>query len=215
MEILERVFNCFMFAEQQRYQAGLDAICPALEATARKHLKVSKITQGRFKEFIRQYYWLLERFAGEGLNFEETVFPKVRVKTDDDRVLDEPDLADIIYHVFRCSLAHGHSIGSEYAFVVVDEPGIHRWEIQLNGEQIRMPVSMYWALVALVVFCEANEDIVSNSRCCLTWGGAGTRLGDELYRFDIDVFWGAEKLVRKFFDSRPSIRVALDFRDKQ
>ena len=73
-----------------------------------------------------------------------------------------------------------------------------------------MPDKTVWALIAVVLFCDANKDIVTETQSYLTWGGANVRGGGEPYRFDVDVFWGAEETVRKFLDQRDRIRVTLD-----
>jgi len=140
----------------------------------------------------------------------DTKFPPVTLKTDGDKVIENPDFADIIYHAFRCSLAHGHEIEEKFYFIRSPEQGLSRWQVGLKDGRIHMPDKTVWALIAVVLFCDVNKDIITETQAYLTWGGANVRPGGDSYRFDVDVFWGAEETVRRFLDKRDRIHVALN-----
>ena len=208
MKIQERVFEAVAAGVSGDFAKGMTLICPAIEATARKKFGVSKIDQKLFKDFLRSYHFILEPFIGAGINLVESRFPQVTLKTDDGKVIKSPDFADIIYHAFRCSTAHGHEIQEEFLFTQSAAQGISLWKIDASAGRINMPDKVLWALIACVVFCKANEDIASTTTQWLTWGGAPVER-DPPYQFDIDVFWGGEELVKGFFEKKNLLRVAI------
>lgn len=210
MKIEDRVLAAISTAGEGNFSAAMANICPAVEATARKKLQQKKVNRSDYKEFLRGYYFVVEPFIGSGINLDDTKFPSITLETDDGRKIENPDFADIVYHAFRCSLAHGHEIEDKFNFTRSPEQGRSIWIIHMGEGRIHMPEKVVWALVAAVLFCDANKDIVTESHSYLTWGGANVRAGGEPYRFDIDVFWGAEETVRRFLDKRERIRVALN-----
>lgn len=211
MKIEERVLAAISAAAEKNFSAAMADICPAVEATARKKLCKRKIGRSEYKSFLRDYYFIIEPFIGAGINLVETKFLHITLKTDGDKVIENPDFADIIYHAFRCSLGHGHEIEEKFNFTRSPEQGLSRWILSLNEGRIHMPDKTVWALVAVVIFCDANKDIITETQSFLTWGGANVRAGGDPYRFDVDVFWGAEETVRRFLDKCDRIRVALKF----
>lgn len=212
MKVEERVVKSMTAGMAGDYVFAASIICPAIEATARSLLGKSKIGANEYKQFLRQNYWLLERFIGEGIDLSDTVFPDQRMEFDGGRLLVRPDFADIIYHMHRCATAHGHDLSGTFDFLEPAEQGRHKWWIQAASGLIMMPVAVVWALIAVVVFSSANKDVCTRTSLWLTWGDMSTTAKKtEPYKFEIDVFWGGEDLVRAFFLKRPAIRVALKF----
>lgn len=210
MKIEDRVIEAMQAGIDRNFIKGMALICPAIEATARKKLGKRKITKDEFKLFLRSNYLIIEAFIGAGLNFDETVFPGICLLTDSGRKIGDPDFADIVYHAFRCSLAHGHELGDEFTFTSSTSQGFSEWLIHVGEGRIHMPDKVLWALISCVVFCNANSDIVTDTDFFLTWGG-GPAEREPPYRFDLDIFWGGECLVQKFLKSRNIIRVAMRF----
>ncbi len=208
MKIEERVINAMLAGIQGNLAMGMDFICPAIEATARKKLSKTKVTREEFKGFIRANSTIIEAFIGAGLNLEETVFPTVSIDNDDGKVLENPDFADIVYHAFRCSLAHGWQISEAFAFTSSSSQGVSEWLIHAGEGRIHMPDKALWALIACVVLCDANADISTETDLWLTWGGAPAER-DPPYHFDLDVFWGGEHQVRRFLGKKNIVRVAI------
>ncbi len=182
---------------------GLSLICPAIEASARKTLQKQKINHNEFKQFLRDRYVIIEAFIGAGLNLEKTRFFDAVLETDDRKLLKEPDFADLVYHAFRCALAHGHEIAEKFTLIPSEAQDRSKWFLGNDG-RLNMPDKVLWALVACVVFCKSNEDINTQSGCFLTWGGPANQ-----YRFDVDVFWGGESIVKIFLAKQNLIRVAI------
>lgn len=207
MDIATRVENAFDHASKMKWDEALDAICPAVEATARKGLQKNKITGKEYKDFLRSYYPILERFSCTGLNMDETKFPNVVVETDDNKRIENPDVADIVYHCYRNAVAHGYAISAKFAFSqpapVSDSTG---WNFDMGAGRIHFPTNLIWALIAVVVFCKANADIKSLSGSWLS-----LRVDGHDVKFTTGLFWGGEDLVLNFFEKYPVPRIVLDF----
>ncbi|SDX36807.1 hypothetical protein SAMN05444358_10550 [Ruegeria halocynthiae] len=208
MDTGQRVVEAMAAGIEGDIAKGMSFICPAIEATVRKTLKKSKVSASEYKDFVRENYWVIEPFIGSGMNFEETVFPEITLKTDNGRIIPKPDFADLVYNVFRCSLMHGHEISEEFTFTKSETQGSSVWAISLEDGHIHMPDKVLWALVACVVFNKVNHDIVTKTSLHLSWGGAPVER-DPPYRFELDVFWGGESVVRRFLSKREILRVAM------
>lgn len=212
MKIEERVLSALETGLKGDFVQALAHITPAIEASARKKLGKSKISREEYKAFLRGYHFVIERFIGEGFDLDRSRFPKVTLKSEGGKEIADPDFADIIYHAFRCALAHGHEIDEEFAFIRSARLGASRWLIGFEDGRVHMPDKVIWALVGVVVFCDANTEIETETGMWLEWGTEDRR-GGEPYRFDIDLFWGGEATVRNFFAKRPAVRVAFDPKD--
>lgn len=195
----------------QGLQGNLDAAmthaCIAVDATSRKHFGVNKSTRDHFKAFVRQSHWIIEPFIGMGLNLEESRFRAVTVVNDGGKLLSDPDFADIAYHIFRCSHVHGHEVQDGFEFTK-SEDGKSLWRVREDGA-IQVPDRVLWALMAAVVFSRSNADIQTTSPHHFTWGAPSLGIGT--YFFNVDLFWGQEDMVRKFFAARNLMRVAIKF----
>jgi hypothetical protein len=208
MKIEERVIGAMQAGIEGNWPRGMDLICPAIEATARKRYQKGKVTREEFKNYVRENYPIIEAFIGAGLDLSGTVFPEIKINSDGGRVIQDPDFADVIYHAFRCSLAHGWEVADEFEFTVSPSQGISHWLIHAREGRIHMPDKTLWALIACVVFSEANSDISTETGLWLTWGGAPAAR-EPPYHFDLDVFWGGEQQVRRFLAKRNLIKVAM------
>ncbi len=208
MKIEERVIGAIQAGLESNWSRGMDLICPAIEATARKRHSKKKVTSEEFKRLIRENYPIIEAFIGAGLDLGGTIFPNVKIDSDGGKLIQSPDFADIIYHAFRCSLAHGWEIANEFTFTASPSQGVSQWLIHTGEGRIHMPDKTLWALIACVIFCDANADISTETGFWLTWGGAPAAR-EPPYHFDIDVFWGGEQQVRRFLSKRNIIKVAM------
>jgi hypothetical protein len=211
MKIENRVLRAIDAGIAKNFDEGLHFICPAVEATAQKHLKKKKVGRYEYKEFVRQYNWLLEPFVGAGLNLDDSIFPSI-AHPGEDRIIESPDLADIVYHLYRCTLAHGGELGIDFGLIESEGEGHHAWIFKNDGSIFRAPSGVLWALIALVLFAKANKDIITSSNHFLTWGGGPPVPEGKYYTFDVDVFWGAEETVRAFFTKLEFLRITIDSR---
>ena len=212
MKIEQRVFRAVDYALAGDIAAALSDICPAIDATARKKYQ-EKGSRTLYKKFLREHYDIIEPFIGQGINLAETAFP-INLETTDGKLIDKPDFADVIYHAHRCALAHGEEINERFCFTQSERQGEAKWTINLEEGRLHMPDKVIWALIAVTVFCEANAEISTCEAKWLTWGSEKMRSGQP-YRFDIDLFWGAEGTVRAFFEKRQDPKVTWLFQSKE
>lgn len=208
MKIEERVIRSFDAASNERFSEALALICPAIEESARKLFGVKSAKRSDYKNFIRSYIWFIERFSHAGINLEETKFPG---KIETDRApIEQPDFADIIYHAFRCSLAHGENINEKFQLIDPNtEEGSH-WKIDIRSGSVRMPHHIVWALIATVAICVINKDIKTCTSIYFYWPpDTFIRPDGTPYRLELDLMWGSEEVVKSFFSKYDPIRVTL------
>lgn len=174
----------------------------AIDATARKLF--NKTGKRAYKDCIRKYYWIIERFIGEGLNIEETKWTHLQLDDGHGKSIINPDFADIIYHVFRCSHAHGDEIPIKFELIPSFD-GYFQWNIEIVNNGVRMPDTVVWALLAVSVFAKINSDIKTYGDHWISWGSKviGTTT------FVIKDYWGKEDELKNFFSPRPALRVKL------
>ena len=120
--------------------------------------------------------------------------------------IDAPDLADLIYHVFRCKNAHGEEVPEPFS-LIRSEDGLSDWK--LAKDEIRMPDRIIWALLAVAVFCKANADVRTSEDHFLSWGSE--RLGLGTHKFTTREWWGREEEFREFILPRNNMpRVKME-----
>lgn len=178
----------------------------AIEGTAKKLFQ--KGGKKCYKECIRQYWWLVERFIGEGLNLEDTKFTYLKIDDGYGEFIQDPDFADIIYHIFRCSHAHAEPVPLHYELLSSTD-GKYPWLLDRKNNSVRMPDTVIFALLGISVFCKANADIVTNSEHFLSWGNSD--IGVKVFK--IKDYWGKEDEIKKFFSDKPQTRVKIDFKN--
>ncbi|MGL6209277.1 MAG: hypothetical protein ACRC14_05555 [Paracoccaceae bacterium] len=92
MKIEERVIGAVQAGLESNWSRGMDLICPAIEATARKQYSKNKVTSKEFKRLIRESYSIIEAFIGAGPDLGGTVFPDVKIDSDAGKLIQSPDL---------------------------------------------------------------------------------------------------------------------------
>ena len=181
----------------------------AIDATARKLFGSKRAGRREYKDCLRNYYWIIEPMMGGGLNLEETRWQNLRIDDGNGKVIVDPDFADIIYHVFRCTHAHAGEVAAGFELLPVQD-GHSRW-IVADGV-LKMPERVIWSLLAVSLFCRANSDVSSATPHYLTWGSDSLGIG--IHKFLIAEHWGKEDGFREFLTSYPQIRVRVDGLDQ-
>ncbi len=175
----------------------------AIDGTARKLF--GKAGANIYKDCIRKYYWIVERFVGEGLNLVETKWTHLKLVNGNGKPILEPDLADIIYHIFRCNDVHATEIPIKFE-ILPKKNNHHIWHIDIANSGVRMPEAIIWALLAISVFSKVNSDIKTDGEHWLSWGS--DQIG--YTRFTIKEYWGKEKELDDFFLNKPTVRIKID-----
>jgi hypothetical protein len=133
---------------------------------------------------------------GAGLNLVDTRFENIKIKNNA-----APDLAEIIYEVFRCNLVHGDEVPT--AFSWTKSAGGFGAEWYLMDNALHMPERVLWALLAVAVFSRVNAGTI-------TTGDYYLSLGNE--RFVISQWWGREDDFRPIADRYNTTRLKLKWK---
>lgn len=182
--------------------------CLAIDPTARNLFGIKKAGAKDYKACIRQYWWLIEPFMGGGINLEETKWTHVKIDDGYGKTITSPDLADIMYHVFRCNHAHGEEVPKNYQLLPVSD-GKSNWFLGFEGDGlIYMPERIIWALLGVAVFSKGNAKIKSEGDYFLSWGSES--LSIPVMNFTIKDWWGGEDAVKAMLATQPHIRVKLE-----
>ena len=184
--------------------------CFAIEGTARNMYGSDKISRKQYKSCIRNYYWILDPMIGGG-GFTISVFNNLEIKDDRGELINDPDLADVIYHIFRCYNAHAKEVPINYELLPIED-GKSYWE--MGNNVLKMPQRIIWALLAVSVFAKANSAIKTKGEFYLSWGSETLGLG--IHKFIIKDWWGKEKEFKKFLSEKnpKPIKVKLKGLDK-
>lgn len=181
MNISDYVRNGIDDYEQGKLESALLHACIAVDGTAAKEHPRTGV-RARFVQTLNEYLWLIEPMLAIGINLDDTIFGWIRLKKAPSR------FADIIYEIFRTSLAHGGPIpgGSGLQMRFSDEVR----GVWLRAEHITLPDTIIFALLAVAVFARVNGRQVI---------GAAYYLSHADRRFVIDEWWGREADVRDYF----------------
>lgn len=190
--------------QSQKFESALMHACFAIEGTARNLYKKDPATRKDYKACLREYYWIIEPMIGGGINLDETPFTNLKIDNGHGKQLTTIDLADVIYHIFRCSLGHCKSIPLKYKLRTTVN-GFPTWSVGNN--ELMMPDCIIWALLAVSVFSKTNSGIKTKGDYFLSYG---------LKKFIIKDWWGKEDDFKKDLSNiKPNpIRVKLEGLDK-
>lgn len=188
--------------------AALMHACFAIDGTAKKLFPNQISGKKNYKECLRNYWWLIEPFIGSGLNLEETRWTHLTLEDGHGKIITDPDLADIIYHIFRCNNAHGEAVPLEYDLLPVSD-GFSRWIVGLEDKRLHMPERVIWALLAVAVFSKVNLGTKTEGGHFLSWGSETLDIG--IKNFIIKDSWGKEDEIREFLFKHEHIRVKMNF----
>jgi hypothetical protein len=198
LDIETRVELALTATERRDFIGALGLILPALEATARKSYGTSKLTSDAVKNFIRNKYFILEPFSLTGLDMANSKYPAIEIDTDNDKKIDNPDTADIIYHCYRNALAHGHDLSKKFVLSQPVSALSQGWNFHFGNGRVHLPVNIVWAIIAVVVFSKENKDLKK-----FTGSYLSLAIDDKAINFTVGLLWGQEDLIRQFFLNNP------------
>lgn len=195
MKIAEHVQLAIELLEAGRFDPALLHACIAIDATAKRRTPSEK-GRARYVRCIRDYYWLIEPMLGAGIDLVETRWGNVPLQK-----RPEPEWAEIVYEVFRCSHAHGDEVPPQFSVTPPTGEDRYRWRIG-NGE-LHMPSTVVPALLAVAVLSEVNEREKAHKL------GTYTLILAHKH-YVVDEWWGREKDFRPIADSENQVRVKLE-----
>ncbi len=205
---------------QQDFEDSLLHSCIAVDCASRKWAGKKNSSKLVYKNFIREYDWLIEKFAGVSPGLI-----KRRIGIDH-QVLwqktnnQQPDFADLIYHIFRCSTCHGDEIPINYELCFVQGVNITRSSLGIEDGCLNLPTRLIFGLLAACVFNAHSKDIRSDDTYFLSYDTkkvvsqnflrtCGYTLSTiflqpgEVTEFPLSEWWGREADIRNFLQSVP------------
>lgn len=154
---------------RKEFEAAMLHACNAVDGTSGKvYPKLKRQNQKRFTRFLRENYSILGPMGIPGINIVETRFPiNVENPTASGG---QPDLADVIYCIHRCTHGHGDELPDGFDLIAVarDSPGYTRMEIQRG--KVRLSDRIIFGLLAVAVLSPANRGQTAPKDYWLSYG---------------------------------------------
>lgn len=193
MNIAQHVQSAIDDYEHGKLLSALLHGCIAVDGTGARLLPAAAVRE-RFVATVDRYLWLVEPMLAVDINLQDTTFTWVQLKQRD------PRCSEILYEVFRNNLAHGTEIPAGFAIELRQHVG---WRaLSLGPQQLVLPDTVIFALLAVAVFSEANAGQSI---------GAVYHLSHGSQEFVIDEWWGRESDARTYFDQVRLPRVTMQF----
>jgi hypothetical protein len=194
MKLSQHVTGAIDDCGQGKFDSALLHACIAIDTTSKRLTPAEKRVGVRYINCLRGYYWIIEPMIGSGVNLIETKFSNITLKN-----TDTPDLAEVIYEIFRCSHAHGDEVPLEFSVLPSEGNFGSKWRLA-KGE-LHMPDRVVWALLAVAVFSKINARENSEGSYYLS-------LGND--KFLLSEWWGREDDFRPIAEKSNQTRVRID-----
>ena len=182
MKLSKHVLSSLDNWDANRKDFALMDACFALEGTARNLCGKETANRADYKNCIRHYFWILERMGDLGINLGETKFDNVNIDG-----VQNPDIADVIYHIFRCNFAHCKDVPPNFE-LMPNSSDVHV-KILKDGFQVRE--NIIFGLLAISVFSQVNKGNITEGSHYLFWRS---------HHFQIKDWWGKEKAFKDIVD---------------
>lgn len=207
MKLETHVIRAIEVFEKNYKQEALMHACLAIDGTVRNLYSLEKSSASTYKKCLREYLWIIERFMGGGIDLEETKWTNIKMIDGNGKAIPSPDLADIVYHIFRCSHAHAKEVPLEYELYPVENDS-PKWIIGLVDGRVHMPENVIWALLAVSVFSKGNCNIKTEGNHFLTWQSPSPQ--SDLIKFQIKGSWGKESELKDLFSKYSYVKVKFN-----
>lgn len=224
MELVKNMERAIDNWQNHDYNASLNFATLAIEATARRYYNKSHITRTEYIKLIRKYYWVIEIFMGFPADTAYRFYSQIHITDDRGKNIGGrfgPDLADIIYHVFRCSIHHGCDLPIKYKLVPTS--GVSSVSIigqDPQNDVLLLPTTVIIGILAICLVCSANYGLGLDSTYYLTLdtsvclSSQSHCINDELIfnqlvcrgavlKFDFCKYFGREDEIKNILSSVP------------
>ncbi|QKW13032.1 hypothetical protein [Verrucosispora sp. NA02020] len=184
------------------YEAAMLHACNAVDGTARKEYP-NEGSNSRFTRLLRENYFIFGPMGVPGIDIEATRFP-VRVPHPK-APGGQPDIADVIYGIHRCSHGHGDELPDGFS-LLPDAAGSARiTRMAIEEGKVRLSDRTIFGLLAVAALSPVN---VGQSV------PLGYFLSYEDRMFPINDWWGRRDDFRTLIAPEGSLPcVKMDFGD--
>jgi hypothetical protein len=157
MNVGESVRKAIDDWEAGELDAAMLHACNAIDGTASKVYPSIQGSNLRFTTLLRDNYSILGPMGAPGINLADTRFP-VNVQRPK-APGGEPDIADVIYGIHRCSHGHGEDLPDGFALLqhAAGPTGYTAMGIEKKGT-VQLSDRIIFALLAVAVTSPANVD---------------------------------------------------------
>lgn len=170
-ELIRNIERSLDAYNTQDFIAAFNFATLAIEGTARNWYNKDYISRRDYINLLRNYYWIMEPFMGLPECETWKFYPGIKITDEKGRVVGGcfgPDLAEIVYHVFRCNIHHGKSIPSKFNIMGnTSDPSLQIISIDSNNI-MQLNSNIIIALLAVCMGCVANKDLGEKSDYYLT-----------------------------------------------
>jgi hypothetical protein len=176
--------------------------CNAVDGTAAKALPLMSVATKRFTDFLRSNYAILGATGMPGINLNETRFP-VEVRSPK-APGGQPDLADILYGIHRCT--HGHGAEMPKGFELIPDFGADSkvTSALIEKGRIRLSDRILFGLLAVAIMAPENIRQQTPSGYHLTLAGVTYQIND---------WWGKRVEFEEVCKPLNAVQVTMDFGD--
>lgn len=176
-------------------------VCNAVDGTAGKAYP-SKGSNWRFTTFLRDHYSILGPMGCPNIDVVNQRFP---VNLPNPKALGgQPDLADVIYGIHRCSHGHGQELPGGFELITdTGGPAGHtRMRVDTRGH-VQLSDRLIYGLLAVVIMAPQNANLRIPDGYYLTYG----RNKVEML---VNEWWGRANDFPTIAATDPTISVLLD-----
>lgn len=136
-----------------------------------------------------------------GINITETRFP---VKVERPKAAGgEPDLADVIYGIHRCSHGHGAELPGGFELIQDAAGSPQHTQVEISDGSVRLSDRIIFGLIAVAVLSPANKGQRAPDGYFLTFGSSAKLM--------INDWWGRANDFAAVTAQDPLPSVKLDF----
>jgi hypothetical protein len=184
---------------QGELESAMLHACNAVDGTAKK-VRPDLGSKARFTMLLRENYDILGPMGAPGIDLRASRFsvPIARATTDDG----EPDLADVVYSIHRCTHGHGDELPDGFE-LFGDVQGLPRHtRIDVRPGAVRLSDRMIFGLLAVAVMSPANASQTVPDGYVLTFGSQVV--------MPINEWWGRAADFPAVAASDPTPQITLD-----
>jgi len=146
--------------------------CMAVDGTSKKLFPEMRKHSHRFTRVLRENYDIIGPMGMPGINLETTRWPVI-IKD-----IPEPDVADLIYSIHRCSHGHGDELPDGFELIREANKGTNRVTTLIEPGKVRLSDCMIFALLAIAVTCPVNENLHAPDTNFLSFNGVEFLIND-------------------------------------
>jgi hypothetical protein len=146
--------------------------CMAVDGTSKKLFPDMRKHSHRFTRVLRENYDIIGPMGMPGINLETTRWPVI---IGDNK---EPDVADLIYSIHRCSHGHGDDLPNGFELIREANNGTKRVTTLIEPGKVRLSDCMIFALLAIAVTSPVNEGLRAPESNFLSFNGAEFLIND-------------------------------------